>query len=491
MNELKNIKFGNADGKKEARRENFESLFYDNDGYFEKLCDPDKFLVIGRKGTGKTLLLEYFKKYMRQRKNTFVGSENMSSFISTKLKNFEGSDIRPEERTLFWQYFLLKKFTGLILDNEKAIQRLKSRSFKELKKIDKSVQTTLQTITENNKVNGAATVGLTAVDAKVGAEQSETQVRMPAKYYSNFDELLERVNVFIRTTKHAYYLTIDDIDELNGAVKNKEDFYSLTIAFINALDKVNDGLWTRQQNGKVVATLRTDLLDELNKRSDNLSKIIFDSSVKINWFSTLGQFDNPLMKMVLHKVRASIKSYDNLSDKELFGRLFPSARSGTNSFVEYLMKKSFGRPRDIVFFLSTYTSMFGESTHFEYKKLPFCVPPYVAFFYQDLENEINILSNRDEVLSTLNLIQRQKARMFDFEKINGYFRKNVDDFPKIKNLKEGLKSLFKLGVIGTVFTRKRKSNVYEFSYREGTETELDTNATFVVHDAIKERLSLV
>ena len=68
---------------------------------------------------------------------------------------------------------------------------------------------------------------------------------------------------------------------------------------------------------------------------------------------------------------------------------------------------------------------------------------------------------------------------------------NVDDFPKIDNLKRGLKSLFKLGVIGTVFKRERKSNVYEFSYREGTETELDTNATFIVHDAIKERLSLV
>lgn len=493
MEKLEKINFGNADGKKEARRSNFEALFYDNDGYFEKLSDPDRFLIIGRKGTGKTLLLEFFKKTMRKKEHTFVGSADVSDFLSVKLHNFDEKEINLEEMTIFWQYFLLKEFTHLILNNEKAIQRMMSKSFKDLKKLDRKLQTTLQTITasESDEFSLGADLEKGGIGGNVQAKGNETRVMVPEKYYEEFTQLMDKVNSFINSTNYSYYLTMDDIDELNSKVKDKETFYYLTIAFINALNKINDGLWTEKQNGKVIATLRTDLLDELNIRSDNLSKIIFDCQISINWFSSLDREDNPLMKMVLHKVRASIKEYQEVSDKKLFDKLFPSSPRGVNGFVDYLLKKSFGRPRDIVYFLRMYVQIFHEDRYFDYKNLNKCVPQYASFFYQDLENEINVLSNRSEVLSLLDLIQRQKVKNFNFEMVHKYYEENKDEFPEIKSLKNGLNSLFTLGAIGMVFYQKGKLNIYEFSYREGTASKLDFNTDFVVHDAIKEHLSLV
>ena len=60
---LKNIYFGRADGSQEAEDENFENLFYKGNKKYDLLNENiDKFIISGRKGTGKTILAKYFEK---------------------------------------------------------------------------------------------------------------------------------------------------------------------------------------------------------------------------------------------------------------------------------------------------------------------------------------------------------------------------------------------------------------------------------------------
>ena len=86
MNELtpiSQISFGTTDGKNEARNPNFESLFYDGGGYYRKLKeDPLKFLVIGRKGTGKTILVRYFQKILLKERTISRVCSSMGSWSS-------------------------------------------------------------------------------------------------------------------------------------------------------------------------------------------------------------------------------------------------------------------------------------------------------------------------------------------------------------------------------------------------------------------------
>ncbi|MGL5904510.1 MAG: hypothetical protein ACRCZO_17640 [Cetobacterium sp.] len=63
---LKKLEFGRNDGKKEAELDDFESLYYDYNGLLHDSLDKFKFLVLGRKGTGKTLLAEMIKKKLME-----------------------------------------------------------------------------------------------------------------------------------------------------------------------------------------------------------------------------------------------------------------------------------------------------------------------------------------------------------------------------------------------------------------------------------------
>ena len=57
---LKDIEFGKTDGKNEAELPKFEELFYNYNKIYETLLEPQIFIVSGRRGVGKTTLIEYF-----------------------------------------------------------------------------------------------------------------------------------------------------------------------------------------------------------------------------------------------------------------------------------------------------------------------------------------------------------------------------------------------------------------------------------------------
>lgn len=60
---LKDIYLGRADGSQEAEEYNFENFFYRGNNKYDLLNDDSsKFIISGRKGTGKTILAKYFEK---------------------------------------------------------------------------------------------------------------------------------------------------------------------------------------------------------------------------------------------------------------------------------------------------------------------------------------------------------------------------------------------------------------------------------------------
>ena len=60
---LSDIFIGNPDGLSEARNKKFDTLFYNKNNKYQLLqADPSKFIITGRKGTGKTLLGKYYEK---------------------------------------------------------------------------------------------------------------------------------------------------------------------------------------------------------------------------------------------------------------------------------------------------------------------------------------------------------------------------------------------------------------------------------------------
>ena len=117
---LKDIFFGEAEGKDEAaearERDNFESIFYSGFHWYEEMLEAKKFLIVGRKGTGKTLLAEYYK-HEQSKEGNLVDIVDDSNFTLKKLERINYRDITEQEMIIFWEYFFLYELCERMLDN--------------------------------------------------------------------------------------------------------------------------------------------------------------------------------------------------------------------------------------------------------------------------------------------------------------------------------------------------------------------------------------
>ena len=84
MKSLKDFNFGNVDGKNETSKNSFSlDSFFNHEKIYEKL-EEGKYLILGNKGTGKSFLLEYFRKRKEKEGNIF-SHIYLEDFFSKKI----------------------------------------------------------------------------------------------------------------------------------------------------------------------------------------------------------------------------------------------------------------------------------------------------------------------------------------------------------------------------------------------------------------------
>lgn len=342
------LNLGEVDGKKEARDPAFENLFYLGDGYYDELTKPNKYIVIGRKGTGKSVLINYYKKQIDKKTNSFCKIITVPTFMKRKLRTFDYEKLNTEELEEFWKYVLLKELTGLILDNKSSfLENFKKRSIKnKAKGHDDLLAVKSRELESIGKIHSK--LGYSFAEVSSEAQVKEKAEYSPVKYYDVLEELEDKIINFLEDSDSEYYLIFDDLEELDTKFKNdKEAFYDMTLNFLMAVEYLNDQFFECGTKSKIITTIRQDLLDIINHDAHNLNKIVNSSSVKIEWYSPLSK-ENPeetqIMKMLLHKIRNSTTEYIGLNDKQLYEKVFPSVisknKTQRNNCLEYLMLRS-------------------------------------------------------------------------------------------------------------------------------------------------------
>ncbi|MCV3178112.1 P-loop ATPase, Sll1717 family [Enterococcus faecium] len=413
---------GAADGKKEARRPNFESLFYLEDGYYDDLTSGEKYIVVGRKGTGKSILIRYFKLQMEKSKSSYCELITIPSFMRQKLKTFNYDEIAQEEIEEFWRYVFLKELANMITSNKtNALSFLKKRNINKFEEQEyyTAQSKQIESIDELNSKLSYSDINLSSTTNSKEAIQFT-----PSKYYEILDDLSKLIFSYLKKTPMNYYLLFDDIDELENKISNRDQFKQICLGFLQTIESINDELYEIGNDSRIITTFRLDLLEQINSDANNLSKIIYDSSVTIEWFSPLSKEEpeqTQLAKMILHKIRNSVPDFLLLNDEELFNTVFPSGKN-QNNCLEYIMLRSFGRPRDIIMFLQTYQRLYKKDTCFDYNKFGNCLRTYSKWFYTELLNEINLSEIKEDLLSSIELLKKMQLKQFSTEKFELFYR---------------------------------------------------------------------
>lgn len=501
MKPIDEIVFGYSDGKNEARQSNFESLFYDGGDYHKLKNNPLKFLVIGRKGTGKTLLVRYFMSKAQKEKDTCSKFIIAGDFTSEKLKNFDYILVKEEEREIFWRYLILKELTSMVIENEKGF--LNRKWLAKLREVDTKLSYSLEELVQENGIEASAQGGITpkggSGSAKLSSHIKDTSKYTPAPYFSQMDELTDTLMNVMKRAKKKYFLLFDDLDEIKlNSMQRMDGENNVTILakllndFVTALSYVNNLLLDIGNESRVISTLRKDVVDQMQLYGSNINKVVTDNGVMITWFSPMIR-SNPqrsaLGKLVLHKIRASVSAYSKIEDYALFNAVFHKS-SGKSNPLKYIVDRGFGRPRDVIRYLNLIQEKFPEATSITYKMASQVQGEYCSWFFDELQNEISILENHDSIAGTIDLIKRNGKTVFSYADLNEIISNSDNDFSKIVELKRDLKSLYALGAIGTHERKEGGSKpTIEYSYRDGADNP-DFTKNFVVHPALKNYLSI-
>ncbi|MBP6303290.1 MAG: hypothetical protein KBB37_07230 [Bacteroidia bacterium] len=430
--------------------------------YFLKIPEYDDLkngkyrYVIGRKGTGKTAIIEQLTNE--------VSSQYDCSYKYLSLKNFPIQTLRGlKDRSLgdksqfvpIWTFLILTEVCKLIIRDEQATP---SESITDLKQFiiinfpsDLGFTETLKSLeSRENKVS--------VLSKWVGIEDSSNTSSeiITSVHYQKATEIL---TTFIKSinTKCKYYLLFDELDE--GYSSNDKGLNLLLLALFRAVENtyldLKDFLYFRP-----VLALRSDIFNNLE---DNDLNKLDDYIINLKWTkeykSTYSIYD-----LINARINASIKVKNPNSAWECI-----SVNDDTQlpekvrSLWDFIYNRTFERPRDLVKFMK-YCSRLRHNGRINFQAVRSAEIDYSEWFYKEFRDEIQShLGVWQE--ATQSIIKLNKG-IFSLDEIKSEFDKDTQISVYLKNQNKKhediLELLFNFGLIGTL----SNTNRWFFKYKD-------------------------
>ncbi len=485
---IRDMNFGKSDGYTESMEPNFSELFYDKEGLYGSLVKGNKYLIMGRKGTGKTTLAAYYCHNNNDKKQ--VSKQLFSNdYIQKKLDNFAENEINSQENSLFWEYIYLldigeqisEFFDSLNWYNIKRflykgdVSELKSLIKKEHYKIDGIVTEYNVQIDSNMDVRIGSKIG-SGIAKRRSLIEKESISKKREKYYETLPQLKKVIFNLIKRMDLKITIFYDDMDQLEESMELTA-FKRLIKNMVYTADKLNKE-FCKFTTSRVCLVIREDIIDMLHHEANNLNKQISDCGIKIDWFLSEYTSSNPLVRMVLHKIKKSGNEFEYFTPDEIYSEVFDKG------VPKYLIERSFGRPRDIIMFLNIYKDNFPNEVKITIDNLMRVEQDYSKWFYDELLNEIAISENKENIKLVLNYISNRGYSQFTYQKLSDYISR--EDNEPIDNLLDILTVMRDYGIIGVV----NKNKKIDFTYRKGLSTNINKNTKFILHRGLYKYLNM-
>lgn len=456
----------------------------------KQITSSRSWLVLGRKGMGKTAIYEYLKK---------ASSEDLDGYNSICI-NF--SDYPWPAHQLYkeslsgelsayqksWRYLFFVKALSKLIDLKEASHESLNKELKWAKDyIEKIYGNPDPSLTEVifSKIARLSAISGPGVDleemsfevGEVSFDEIAENKQLQAKLRSNAFTLLTHFEKIFKKNcgEHKVLIALDQLDEnwLDGEI---EEYSKVLINLVNVCRNI--GLDRElARNLKVVPFLRTDIYHSL--RFNDKNKLLQDSAVTISWDS------ESLDEMYFERIKKYVPDTIKLDAEKKSGNLFEVnfARQGTPPF-KYVTRRSFFRPRDIIVYFNKIRDCHKPNSSGLYtsSELYDADREASASVYNELIDEwSNQFPEIESLLTVLQTIQVETFTYDDFsEKYNNEFSQSSEGTKR-----EHLKFLFDNSIIG-----QKKQGRWEY-VSSTPNLKMNIEKDFRTHHALKYRLHLI
>lgn len=480
---LKDYEFGFADATKEYTRkpEIFENAFCDRRNYVEKLIDSYEFLLIGRKGVGKTAYSSRIQRLAHGSDTLYTFPMNLNEFeFSTFAKTGIDEDvIGTQKYKTSWDFLLLMSIYK-IMYNE-----LQMTEIEDINQIIFLLDTLGFSLDDGYRSDVTKMSKL-----KVGVGIAQFDIEFEKEFNVQPKTYLERISVLsekmLSVLCKAYFnqrkiiILVDGLDDILRYRKNKMEIIA---SLIRSADYINDKILQNSRNVKIIILVREDILSMVN--DPDLNKIIQDGALYLNWGDNLEDL------RTIVNLRFGLNGIGKEAAEKCWDNIFPPKIRGKMSW-EYVLDYTLYKPRDVLQFLKYCQMGYPNNETLSLSETLTVLKTYSnKYFIEEMKNELSGFVD-DELINEIPTIFRKLGgRGFTLTEIHKLANEN--NFKRevsIDETKMLLMYLFEAGYIGQLLDngKGRKRSVI-FKYRNPT-ARIDYYQKFITHQGLHSGLGV-
>ena len=476
---LQEYKFGYADATKELmiEPEIFEKAFYDSHNILDKLMNSWKYMLVGRKGVGKSAYSSKIQYISEHEKNCYAYTIQLDDFEYTTFgKASVDKDLVGTKKFLYaWNFVILLNIYKIIYEQLEITEGMELNEIIELlKKMGFPVSNSFKTtVTGVSRLKLGATVGI------FDAEFEKEFGFKPISFADRIGVVVEKMQ---NTLKKVYlpqklFVLIDGVDDILRIKKNQLDILS---SLIRSIDMLNQNMFKNKVNIKLLLFIREDIINQIT--DPDLNKIKRDGSIKLSWV------DNTEDLKQIAELRFRLTENN---EEDSWNKIFPSELQGKKSW-DTLLEHTLYKPRDILQFLCVCQELYPNNTKLTYSEMKAAIKKYSSdYFIEEMKNELSGYIS-DVLINTLpSTFQRLGSNSFTFEKLLQVINEqsSTKEYSE-QDVRQLVLVLFESGYVGQLINGNLGKTSVVFKYRNPSAV-IDYSEKMIIHRGIQKGLSII
>jgi cold shock CspA family protein/energy-coupling factor transporter ATP-binding protein EcfA2 len=463
--------------KREARAEDNDRYFY-HVSEVEQIKRGEKYFVIGRKGSGKTAICEYFNRLSQH--DIFSEKLSFKNFPFNELYSQKNQKYtQPNQFISLWKYLIYSSICRLMVKNESVDVNIRNE-LSQLYGDDVSLSRRIGKWT--GKEFGISLFGLSIKVCKQVPSSS------PESWIELVDYLEDLITRYAGST--TYYILFDELDEDYRDIVTQEQYQQYAALITSLFKAVQDVRITLGSNGHIrifpVIFLRDDIYEIVQDSDKNKWG---DFRVDLNWDI------EKIKKVLAFRISRAIneKCSDILSFESAWNKVFGVRKINTGTrgkhqidSFEYIARSTLLRPRDFVVYIQHCAQLSIDDN----KKIdPDVVRRVDKAFSNYLKEELTdelfaVLPDISNIFDAISQLRKWIFSIPEFER--AYDEKVKRGFVKQQDVKFVLQILYLFSIIGNTPRVGR----YIFRY-QNREARLNFNERLVVHRGLFKALQIL
>lgn len=489
--QLKDLSLGKVDAKNELMENSEEEIesFLHNFLIPENVDIDDfigykRFFILGFKGIGKTALLHFLDLSIRKSQPNTTShfilfksdiDENDISKMATASNSVivdknNNHKFEEDKYTKVWRWFLhrqiawlgakeLESGTPIFVDNKDW--RKYCTCVSALNKGNSLLDKLIPSVKRGNvKIE----LDPTAVKASLGLDLEWENHEKGEVKFNKLVDLADKLFRNLRPTGRDVYIFVDELEVSYSSKRQHARDVQLIKDLILTIYKFHREIRALDYPIRIISAIRSEIRNAINATGSEINKPLFDFGIILKWQQSGGPLDShPLIKMINKRINTSERKLGlpESEPSEVWDKYFPAYINNQDA-KEYILRRTWFRPRDIVRLLNLGRDQYPNNTMFSHQVFDGINKEYSSQSWAEMTEELSASYSIEEIDGIKRML-RGAPFAFTFNELderntrNRKYYKSLDDLLKKHNLGDILEKLYNLGIIGNTGENVRYS----------------------------------